>query len=217
MLRVSATAGGGSPMISPVWLQGRRVRRSIRHRAACDPRGVESYSIKKLEPLYDFRRTVGLPDAASLLTKVQASLELGDFKGIGAEERSAVAGYNRDDCLSAWRLRDWLEKVRSQLAAAGAAIERPGPKSGGVGEDLTAWQEKIAGLVELLTQDVPTDRAQRSYEQHGRWLLDDRFHETDHGTGNLLADSSFVVDRTRSGIMAGWRASGRVGDDRGGD
>ena len=38
------------------------------------------------------------------------------------------------------------------------------------------------------------------YEQ-----LDDRFHETDHGTGNLLADSSFVVDRTRSGIMAGWR------------
>ena len=35
--------------------------------------------------------------------------------------------------------------------------------------------------------------------------LDDRFHETDHGTGNLLADSSFVVDRTRSGIMAGWR------------
>ena len=29
--------------------------------------------------------------------------------------------------------------------------------------------------------------------------------ETDHGTGNLLADSSFVVDRTRSGIMAGWR------------
>ena len=35
--------------------------------------------------------------------------------------------------------------------------------------------------------------------------LDDQFHETDHGTGNLLADSSFVVDRTRSGIMAGWR------------
>ena len=38
-----------------------------------------------------------------------------------------------------------------------------------------------------------------------RRCLDDRFHETDHGTGNLLADSSFVVDRTRSGIMAGWR------------
>ena len=35
--------------------------------------------------------------------------------------------------------------------------------------------------------------------------LDDRFHETDHGTGYFLADSSFVFDRTRSCIMAGWR------------
>src|SRR5712671_4867158 len=35
--------------------------------------------------------------------------------------------------------------------------------------------------------------------------LDDRFHEIDHGTDNLLADSSFVFDQTRSGIMAGWR------------
>src|SRR6266478_5077443 len=37
------------------------------------------------------------------------------------------------------------------------------------------------------------------------WVLDDRFHEIDHGTDNLLADSSFVFDQTRSGIMAGWR------------
>src|SRR5579864_4649778 len=35
--------------------------------------------------------------------------------------------------------------------------------------------------------------------------LDDGFHETDHGTGELLVDSSFVVEQTRSGIMAGWR------------
>jgi predicted RecB family nuclease len=132
---------------------------------------VESYSIKKLEPLYDFQRTIGLPDAASVLAKVQASLELGDFEGIGAEERSAVAGYNRDDCLSAWRLRDWLEKVRSELVVAGATIERPESQSGDAGEDLTAWQQKIAGLVERLTQDVPVDRAERSHEQHGRWLL----------------------------------------------
>jgi uncharacterized protein len=41
---------------------------------------VESYSIKKLEPLYDFQRTIGLPDAASVLAKVQASLDLGDIR-----------------------------------------------------------------------------------------------------------------------------------------
>ena len=132
---------------------------------------VESYSIKKLEPLYDFQRTVGLPDAGAILARVQASLELGDFDGVGAEERTAVAGYNRDDCLSAWRLRDWLEKVRSELVAAGEAIDRPAPQSGEAGEDLSAWQQKVADLIGRLTHNVPVDRTERSQEQHGRWLL----------------------------------------------
>jgi transposase len=41
--------------------------------------------------------------------------------------------------------------------------------------------------------------------------LDDRFHETGidetdiHGTGELLADSPFAIERTRNGIMARWR------------
>src|SRR5712691_4906953 len=39
-----------------------------------------------------------------------------------------------------------------------------------------------------------------------RHTLDDRFHETSiHGTIRLLADSSFVLDRTRIGAMARWR------------
>ena len=37
-------------------------------------------------------------------------------------------------------------------------------------------------------------------------VLDDRFHETgSHGTGNSFVGSSFVFNRTRSDIMAGWR------------
>ena len=125
---------------------------------------VESYSIKKLEPLYDFRRDGRSSRRRAVLAKVQASLELaGHFDGIGAEERNTVAGYNRDDCLSAWRLRDWLEKVRSELVASGATIERPEPKSGEPVEDLTAWQQKIAALVEQLTHDVPLDRPERCH------------------------------------------------------
>jgi predicted RecB family nuclease len=133
--------------------------------------GVESYSIKKLEPLYVFERTVGLPDAGAVMARVQASLELGDYDGIGPEERAAITGYNRDDCLSAWRLRDWLETVRAGLLAAGATIERPLPRSGEAGEDLSAWQLKIAALIERLTSNVPIDRAERSPEQHARWIL----------------------------------------------
>jgi hypothetical protein len=55
--------------------------------------------------------------------------------------------------------------------AAGEAINRPAPQSGDAGEDLTAWQQKIAGLIERLTHDLPVDRAERSHEQNGRWLL----------------------------------------------
>ena len=140
------------------------VRHSIRA-------SVESYSIKKLEPLYSFQRTVGLPDASAVLAKVQASLELGDFAGIGQEERSAVEGYNRDDCLSAWKLRDWLEEIRAQLVTGGATIERPAPQSGETSESLGEWQQKIAMLVERLTHDVPVDPAEQSPEQRARWLL----------------------------------------------
>src|SRR5438067_13688153 len=41
--------------------------------------------------------------------------------------------------------------------------------------------------------------------------LDDRFHEGgNHGTDDLLADSSFAVSGTRSGIMARWRQAVEV-------
>jgi predicted RecB family nuclease len=132
---------------------------------------VESYSIKKLEPLYAFERTVGLPDASAVLAKVQASLELGDFEAIGQEERTAVEGYNRDDCLSAWKLRDWLETVRSALIAEGATIDRPPLSVGEASQELNDWQRKIAALINRLIHDIPVDRAGQTAEQHGRWLL----------------------------------------------
>lgn len=132
---------------------------------------VESYSIKKLEPLYGFERELPLTDAGKTLAKVQASLELGDFEAITGQDRTAVEGYNRDDCLSASKLRDWLENVRAGLVTSGIAIERPAAKSGEATEDIADWQQKVAVLVERLTRDVPVDPAQRSPEQHARWLL----------------------------------------------
>ena len=76
---------------------------------------VESYSIKRLEPLYGFMRGTPLPEANSALAKLQACLELGDFEFIDESDRGVVAGYNRDDCLSTLALRDWLEERRASL------------------------------------------------------------------------------------------------------
>lgn len=105
---------------------------------------VESYSIKKLEPLYGFKRAVALPDAGRTLAKIQACLELDHLGGIDEKDRTVAQAYNRDDCLSTWKLRDWLENVRTELVKSGATVQRPGPKTGGASQDLTEWQQKIA-------------------------------------------------------------------------
>ena len=140
------------------------VRHSIRA-------SVESYSIKKLEPLYGFKRAQDLSDAGKIMAKVQACLELGDVQGVAEADRNAVNAYNGDDCLSAWALRDWLEALRADLVKQGAAIARPEAKAGEASEELTEWQKKIAALANRLTHNVPVDIADRTPEQHARWLL----------------------------------------------
>ena len=102
------------------------VRHSIRA-------SVESYSIKKLEPLYAFTRTAPLEDVGAMMAKVQACLELGDVEGIDEQHKLVVQSYNQDDCLSTWRLRGWLEGLRDQLIASGTPVDRPEPQAGEVG------------------------------------------------------------------------------------
>ena len=132
---------------------------------------LESYSIKKLEALYGFTRSVSLPEANLALAKVQAGLELGDLALIGVAERSLVAGYNRDDCVSTAALRDWLEVQRAILATQGTAIERPIASEGEAGEAVSAWLERVNALIAQLTPDVPADVLERTPEQQARWLL----------------------------------------------
>ena len=75
--------------------------------------GVERYSIKNLEQFYGFTRAVPLLDASRSLRVMEQALELGRFDIVTPEVRSAVEGYNADDCLSTLRLRDWLETQRA--------------------------------------------------------------------------------------------------------
>lgn len=130
---------------------------------------VESYSIKRLEPLIGYVRDVALPDANVALVSLQASLELG--VALPEADRAAVEGYNRDDCRSTWRLRDWLEARRAELVIGGADIPRPEPADGEAGEDTAAWLARIEPVVARLLEGVPDDKADRTPEQHGRWLL----------------------------------------------
>jgi uncharacterized protein len=133
--------------------------------------GVESYSIKQLEPLYAFGRETVLADASIALFNVQAGLELGDTSSITDDTRAAVLAYNKDDCRSASSLRDWLEVQRSQLVAGGADVPRPEPGESAPTERITDWLIKINALIGRLTAGVPADEEERDGDQQARWIL----------------------------------------------
>lgn len=133
--------------------------------------GVESYSIKKLEPLYGFDRDTSLPDANLALTRLQTSLELNDADGIAAEDRQTVESYNRDDCRSTQWLRDWLEERRAELVQSGTIVPRPEPGDASPTENIAAWLEKITPLVEALSAGLPADPQERTAEQQAKWIL----------------------------------------------
>jgi hypothetical protein len=132
---------------------------------------VERYSIKDLEPFYGFTRTVELDDARTNLRVIERALELGATDAITQEIRAAVEGYNRDDCLSAFRLRDWLETLRASVEARGTPVPRPTAKEGTPSEKIDDRARRVQALMAVLTADVPGERADRSDEQQGRWLL----------------------------------------------
>ncbi|AAT89377.1 conserved hypothetical protein [Leifsonia xyli subsp. xyli str. CTCB07] len=95
--------------------------------------GSRSYSIKKLEPLYmggELRESEVTTGADSIAEYANAR----DLLALGrtAEAQSlldALADYNRYDCLSTLRLRDWLiERARENGVPIGAApMEEPEP------------------------------------------------------------------------------------------
>jgi len=133
---------------------------------------VESYSIKKLEPLYGFQRSVDLRDANSCLRQFEEWLELSGSAKQNGHLLDTIKLYNRDDCLSTWRLRDWLEARRPELATlVGTEIPRPALRDGAQSEAAEARDARVEAVERALVDDVPEDAAARTAEQQARWLL----------------------------------------------
>ncbi len=131
---------------------------------------VESYSIKRLEPLYDFGREVDLRDAGASIVEFETWLELG--QGEEREELlNRIEEYNRDDCLSTLRLRDWLEGQRAELEnELGGDLPRPVVRAPEETEDSEA-QRAVNRLVDALTSGLPESMEQMEDSQRGQWLL----------------------------------------------
>lgn len=133
--------------------------------------GVERYSIKNLEPLYDFQREVDLRGVSRALKTLEQFLELGRLELITAELKERVEGYNRDDCVSTRRLRDWLEERRTEVIASGHAIDRPLLQSGAPPETLDEKTQRVDELRRRLLVDVPDDPAIRTQNQQAMYQL----------------------------------------------
>ncbi|MGH3226331.1 MAG: TM0106 family RecB-like putative nuclease, partial [Streptosporangiaceae bacterium] len=132
--------------------------------------GVESYSIKRLEPLCGYERLVDLRAATENLIAFEAALEDGMAAGDGLRQL-VVAGYNEDDCRATLALRDWLEARRPELAGRlGEEVPRPFVAEN---ERRAAEDAEVTRIRAALLAGVPDAAGERTQEQAARALLAD--------------------------------------------
>lgn len=181
---------------------------------------VESYSIKKLETFYMPQREGPITQAGFSVVEYERWMESGDPSIL--EE---IAAYNRDDCVSNLLLRDWLEARRDEALAThpewypDGDVPRPAWEDGEPTERLRAEVAETRRREDALREGVPVDRAERTADQQGRWLLAalldwhrreakpqwwDHYRLVEAPTDDLVADGSalaglrFVEDLGRS-------------------
>lgn len=140
------------------------VRRSLRA-------SVEGYTLKQLEGLYGFERRIELRAAAQAMQWFGWLLETGEARGSERELAETIERYNEDDCRSTWKLRDWLETLRVELAQRrGGPVARPVPR-----EEPTTDRapSEAAAVAAALAAGLPLEPALDDAEQAARRLMAD--------------------------------------------
>jgi uncharacterized protein len=133
--------------------------------------GIERYSLKDLEIFFGFERKTDLRDANQNRRALECALELNEAASIPAAVRDVVEAYNREDCLSTLRLRDWLETIRDTLVAGGKEIARPPLSSGEPSEAADDRRQRAIVLMGRLLDGIPDEPSQRTTNQKAHWLL----------------------------------------------
>ncbi|MBM4420959.1 MAG: TM0106 family RecB-like putative nuclease, partial [Chloroflexi bacterium] len=128
--------------------------------------GTESYSIKKLEPLYMAKRTADIKEAGG---SVVAYEEWVRDQDPGRLEQ--IRAYNEEDCVSTALLRGWLEARRADAERRLGPIARPAPADGDPSDAQRKEDAESAGLISHLRTGLPEDRTADDPEQRARRLL----------------------------------------------
>jgi predicted RecB family nuclease len=131
--------------------------------------GIDSYSIKKLEPFYGLAREVDLRVASRQLRAVEYAIARKDAASLTSDILDAVRSYNRDDCVSALELRDWLEKLRLEAEEQrGEPVPRPSPPEAATKEKLGDRLARIRAVSDALMAGLPPERDR---DEEARWVL----------------------------------------------
>ncbi len=181
--------------------------------------GVESYSIKRLEPLCGYARQVDLHEATVNLIALEAALEDGTAAG-DRERQRVVAGYNEDDCRATLALRDWLEDRRAELAGRlGRDLPRPVfAEKPGAAEDPEVVRIRSA-LLAGVPAETPLSNTERTDSERARVLLADLldWHRRDdkpawwrHFYLRTLSPAELIGEPDALGGLAGGEKVGQV-------
>lgn len=133
--------------------------------------GIESYSLKQLEVFYGLERKTKLEDARRSREAIEIELEMARPESMSQKDVEIVEAYNREDCVSTLRLRDWLEKLRSELIEQGNEIPRPVPESPDPTDKVAERRAEVERLTELLIGAELDDPGPSDPEGHAKWLV----------------------------------------------
>lgn len=124
--------------------------------------GVESYSLKALEPVFGFERDAELRGAIGSLRRWQAFQVDGERSHL-----DGIAGYNEDDCQSTRALYEWLLERRPEAEEAfglelGSLAPKP-PKP--LSPKAAAFQQRSDDLAVRLLAGLPDDESEDDERQ----------------------------------------------------
>ncbi|MDX2055016.1 MAG: TM0106 family RecB-like putative nuclease [Polyangiaceae bacterium] len=135
---------------------------------------VEAYTLKELEAQHGFTRSISRRESTRAMQIYGWWLETEEAYDDLAQVRHTLEQYNKEDCLSTWRLRNWLESLRPELAELiGRPLTRPAryePPQKKEGDDKNAETEQVA---RQLRNGLPPLPAEDTREQRGKRLLAD--------------------------------------------
>jgi uncharacterized protein len=137
--------------------------------------GLDSYSIKRLEPLYALDREAPLKEAGSSVVAYERYIQSVSAGMPDAAILEDIRLYNQDDCRSNAELRDWLEGRRTQLALelGVAVLDRRTPPVEEEAKPSSLRDARVAALARQLLEGIPAEPELRRQdrEQQARWLL----------------------------------------------